>query len=156
MIERVRRKSRGDLERACESFTAALRALDDPSLLRADQLFSNSMRRAYRWDVWAAASVIHGGCSDDAFWDFRAGLIALGRTRYESALAEPDTLAAIPDVETRTLFEGFQYCPEQVIEEREIVTRKSAGHQTKKPAGRAWKDDSELAARLPRLTKRFG
>jgi hypothetical protein len=105
--------------------------------------------------VWGAAYIIHGGCSDDAFWDFRAGLIALGRTRYESALARPDTLAAIPDVVTRTLFEGFQYCPGQVIAEREIVT-KPARHQTGKPAGRTWKDDADLAARFPRLWKRFG
>jgi hypothetical protein len=155
VIERVRRQSRGDLERACQSFKGALRALDDTSLLKAAQLFGGAMRRAYRWDVWGAAYVIHGGCSDDAFWDFRAGLIALGRTRYERALVEPDTLAAIPDVTTRTLFEGFQYCPEQVIKEREIVP-KPARHQTRKPAGRAWKDDAELAARFPRLWKRFG
>ena len=55
----------------------------------------------------------------------------------------------------RTLFEGFQYCPGQIIEEREIVTKPSR-HQTSKPAGRAWKDDADLAARFPRLWKRFG
>ncbi|WP_327411592.1 DUF4240 domain-containing protein [Streptomyces sp. NBC_01233] len=28
----------------------------------------------YRWDVWAAAYLIGGGCSDDSFIDFRAGV----------------------------------------------------------------------------------
>ena len=32
----------------------------------------------YRWDMWAAAYLIGGGCSDDGFIDFRAGLIAQG------------------------------------------------------------------------------
>lgn len=155
MIERVRRKSRGELERACDAFKEALRTLDDASLFAAARLFGKAMRRAYRWDVWGAAYVIHGGCSDDAFWDFRAGLIALGRARYEAALAEPDSLAAIRDVETLTLFEGFQYCPGRVIEERELVT-KPAPRKASKPAGRAWKDDAALAARFPRLSKRFG
>lgn len=28
-------------------------------------------RRAYRWDLWAAAHLALGGCSDDSFEDFR-------------------------------------------------------------------------------------
>ncbi|WP_406482280.1 DUF4240 domain-containing protein [Streptomyces sp. NBC_01615] len=52
-----------------------------------------------RWDVWAAASLIGGGCSDDRFMDFKAGLIALGRTWYERAVRCPDDLAEHPDVQ---------------------------------------------------------
>lgn len=52
----------------------------------------------YRWDVWAAAYLIGGGCSDDSFIDFRAGLIAQGRHWYEKAAASPDSLADHPDV----------------------------------------------------------
>ncbi|MEV7233888.1 DUF4240 domain-containing protein [Streptomyces sp. NPDC051020] len=52
----------------------------------------------YRWDVWAAAYLIGGGCSDDSFMDFRAGLIALGRDWYERAAACPDSLAEHPAV----------------------------------------------------------
>src|SRR5262245_31826692 len=33
------------------------------------------------------------GCGDDTFSDFRGWLIALGQSRFESALDEPDTLA---------------------------------------------------------------
>jgi hypothetical protein len=51
VIERVRRQSRGDLERACDSFKVGLRALDDTSLLKAAQLFARAMRRAYRWNA---------------------------------------------------------------------------------------------------------
>lgn len=50
----------------------------------------------YRWDVWAAAYLIGGGCSDDSFMDFRAGVIALGREWYERVLASPDALADHP------------------------------------------------------------
>lgn len=52
----------------------------------------------YRWDVWAAAYLIGGGCSDDSFIDFRAGVIALGREWYQRVAAAPDSLAAHPDV----------------------------------------------------------
>ncbi|MFE6038244.1 DUF4240 domain-containing protein [Streptomyces sp. NPDC056452] len=37
-----------------------------------------------------------GGCSDDSFTDFRAGLIGLGREWYERAAACPDVLAEHP------------------------------------------------------------
>ncbi|MFH9089201.1 DUF4240 domain-containing protein [Streptomyces sp. NPDC017673] len=51
-----------------------------------------------RWDVWAAAYLIGGGCSDDRFMDFKAGLIALGRSWYERVALCPDALAEHPDV----------------------------------------------------------
>jgi hypothetical protein len=43
----------------------------------------------YRWDVWAAAYLIGGGCSDDSFTDFRAGVIALGGTGSSGSLSIP-------------------------------------------------------------------
>jgi hypothetical protein len=52
----------------------------------------------YRWDMWAAAYLIGGGCSDDGFIDFRAGLIAQGLDWYEKAAASPDSLAGHPTV----------------------------------------------------------
>ncbi|GEC07548.1 hypothetical protein SSP24_52030 [Streptomyces spinoverrucosus] len=52
----------------------------------------------YRWDVWAAAYLIGGGCSDDSFVDFRAGVIALGRDWYERTALDPDSLAGHPTV----------------------------------------------------------
>ncbi|MER6677437.1 DUF4240 domain-containing protein [Streptomyces sp. NPDC000983] len=51
----------------------------------------------YRWDVWAAAYLIGGGCSDDSFMDFRAGVIASGRRWYERVAADPDSLAEHPE-----------------------------------------------------------
>ena len=50
----------------------------------------------YRWDVWAAAYLIGGGCSDDSFLDFGAGVIALGRDWYARVLASPHALADHP------------------------------------------------------------
>ncbi|MFH8443276.1 DUF4240 domain-containing protein [Streptomyces sp. NPDC018026] len=47
----------------------------------------------YRWDVWAAAYLIGGGCPDDRFSDFTAGLVALGRDWYEQTATCPDALA---------------------------------------------------------------
>jgi Protein of unknown function (DUF4240) len=51
--------------------------------------------RAGRADLWGAAFILNGGCSDDGFNDFRGWLIAQGRTVYEAALENPDSLADI-------------------------------------------------------------
>jgi hypothetical protein len=41
--------------------------------------YDNLIRKAYRTDLWAAASLIGGGCSDDGFWDFRSWLVSRGK-----------------------------------------------------------------------------
>ena len=55
--------------------------------------------RADRWSLWAAAARILGGfCSDDGFEDFRHWLIGRGRTVFEQAVADPDSLADAPEI----------------------------------------------------------
>ncbi|MFI1225086.1 MULTISPECIES: DUF4240 domain-containing protein [unclassified Streptomyces] len=53
---------------------------------------------AYRWPLWNAAYLIEGGCGDDGFMDFRDGLVLLGREVFTRAVADPDSLAALPVV----------------------------------------------------------
>ena len=42
------------------------------------------------------ALIEHGFLGDASFDDFRAGLVALGRSTFEAAIAAPDTLASHP------------------------------------------------------------
>jgi len=154
IIDHVREVSGGDLVRACSAFRQLLDELDDTSLIRAVSEFRDAMRRAYDYNLWGAAYLIHGGCGDDAFWDFRAGVIALGRNVYESALADPDSLSEITDIEERTLFEGFQYVPTKVLEDRGLSIA-DPGHNAGPPKGENWSDEAELERRYPRLAARF-
>lgn len=72
--------------------------LDRQDLLACHERFDQVHAAVYRWDLWAAACLIGGGCSDDSFIDFRAGLIAQGRQWYQEAAASPDSLADHPAV----------------------------------------------------------
>jgi hypothetical protein len=59
--------------------------------------FEDLRALADRDDIANAAILIeHGLLGDDSFEDFRAGLVALGRSAYERTLADPDSLAAHP------------------------------------------------------------
>ena len=62
-----------------------------------DNLFEDIRASAESQDIVNAAVLIeHGFLGDDSFDDFRAGLVALGRSTFERALANPDTLADHP------------------------------------------------------------
>src|SRR6185436_3466902 len=48
------------------------------------------LAESYRWDLWAVAYIVNGGCSDDGFDYFRGWLIAQGRAYFEATLREPE------------------------------------------------------------------
>jgi Protein of unknown function (DUF4240) len=87
------------------ALTDCLKRLPEPELLDYQIRFDDLHVRLYRWDVWAAAYLIGGGCSDDSFIDFRYGIIAQGRDWYERTPASPDNLGGHPDVrDGRSIF----------------------------------------------------
>jgi hypothetical protein len=114
----------------------------------------------YDWRIWAAAYVLLGGCSDDAFFDFRCWVISMGRRAYEAALENPDSLVvpARDGTVEALVFEGFLDVPDNAY--RAITGRKFPANtfplHPKVPRGRRWVGDSELASKLPRLTSMFG
>ncbi len=68
-------------------------------------------------DLWGAAYLVNGGCSDDGFHDFRAWLVGRGRHVYESALKNPDTLVDVLDGEPVSGF-GLDVAAARVYEEK--------------------------------------
>jgi hypothetical protein len=54
--------------------------------------FYTFMDKAYRRDLKAAAYVVMSGCSDDCFMDFRKWLVTRGKSVYQAALENPDSL----------------------------------------------------------------
>jgi hypothetical protein len=62
-----------------------------------ENLFEDLRSLAETDDMANAAVLIeHGFLGDDSFDDFRAGLVALGRSTFEAAVANPDSLATHP------------------------------------------------------------
>lgn len=81
-----------------EALVKQLAERPQQEILEYAERFDELHDALYRWDVWAAAYLIGGGCSDDSFMDFRAGVIALGCQWYQRVAADPDSLAAHPYV----------------------------------------------------------
>jgi hypothetical protein len=81
-----------------EALAGQLAARSPEQILDYQERYDQVHSALYKWDVWATAYLIGGGCSDDGFIDFRAGLIAQGRDWYEKVAACPDSLADHPVV----------------------------------------------------------
>lgn len=81
-----------------QALTDLLATRTRQEILQYQERFDEVHLAVYRWDLWAAAYLIGGGCSDDSFIDFRAGLITQGRDWYDKAAATPDSLAGHPAV----------------------------------------------------------
>lgn len=74
--------------------------------LRTDKLLYDS----YRSELWCAAYIINGGCSDDGFEYFRNWMISRGKETYYQALDNPDTLIDVLSEDMDELeFESFWY-----------------------------------------------
>jgi hypothetical protein len=155
IVEKVHRDSRGDMDKKCELLEAELRRLTLDELRSFRRHFDECEDRAYTWELWAAAYIIGGGCSDDAFLDFRATLISMGRQTFESALADPQSLADIDyDAETAH-YEGYQYVPATVEEELgDGETSPRYSPAPAEPSGKTW-DEDKVAAHYPKLAEKY-
>lgn len=102
LIEAAKAASGGDCTRQAAQLVAALRQRSPDDILAYHRVELELMAESYRWDLWGAAYLINGGCSDDGFDYFRGWLLTQGRATWEAAVADPDSLAAHPQVRTRS------------------------------------------------------
>ncbi len=133
-----------------------LACLPPAEIVQFDRMFRELHAKAYTWNLWAAAFIIEGGCSDDGFMDFRSGLIGLGRDAYVDAVRDPATLASQP---TR----GVDFSQEELAYAAANAYRRLTGsdipdsgvEQPSEPAGEPW-DEDRVAEKYPDLASKFG
>ncbi|WP_316528190.1 DUF4240 domain-containing protein [Kitasatospora brasiliensis] len=85
----------GDVARRAAALLA-LRPVEE--IIATEQTIWKLLADSRRAPLWGAAYLINGGCSDDGFDYFRGWLITQGRATFESVIADPDRLAALPAV----------------------------------------------------------
>src|SRR5215471_8070606 len=102
LIQQTKRASHGEIAQQMEFLTQRLEQLSADDIIAFEQLLIQFMDESYRADLWGAAYLINGGCSDDGFDYFRGWLVAQGRREWEAALAHPDSLAEHPEVRAKT------------------------------------------------------
>ncbi|MFE4371700.1 DUF4240 domain-containing protein [Streptomyces sp. NPDC056835] len=138
--------------------------------------------QGFSWDLWGAAERIFGGwCSDDSFCYFRLWAVGLGRTTFEQAVRNPDTLAEAPEV--RRLvgrprgswdddwpeWEELDYVAAEAHEQvtgvsdeyeafyTAVDARQSGDEVVRDPLGERWdvRGEVEATRKLPQLSSKF-
>jgi hypothetical protein len=156
LIEEAKAERTPALSNQAEILTAKLEALSPAEIVQFDEIFEKLHAQAYRWDLWAAAFIIEGGCSDDGFADFRAGLIGLGKQVYEDAIRDPASLVRQPT-------KGVDFSDESMLHAAKEAYTSLTGEempdhdlqQPEEPIGEPWDEDT-VGEKYPELAAKFG
>ena len=157
LIELVRTEHPDSQEDQCAYLAEIFADLDPADCISAGVWFDRAMVTAFHWPLWGAAFVIGGGCSDDAFTDFRAALILKGRSIYDTALRDPDRLAELNLSHGEWFFEGFQYVVHEAMDgalDEDPDAGQPSPELPEEPTGLEW-TELELPTLLPRLTAKY-
>ncbi|MEO8301058.1 MAG: DUF4240 domain-containing protein, partial [Rhizomicrobium sp.] len=117
IIESAKQAAGSDTEARVDALRSVLGKLTPADLQAFQNHYDQQIQAAYRWDLWAAAYIINGGCSDDGFRYFRDWLISEGRPVFEAALKDPDSLADLRRVDPAEL-ESFGYVVVELYEQK--------------------------------------
>jgi hypothetical protein len=152
-----------------ERLAKRLSKLPVEEILDFDHWWDVAMAESYRWNLWGAAYLINGGCSDDGFDYFRGWLILQGRDVFEAAVKHPDSLCDVVEPDEEYESEGRPAWDAWFLATG--TKQDDAGYNTllaalkkrhsKKPKdrgmGRSWDfdDDAQMRKRLPRLAAMY-
>ena len=156
-IQESKESSASKPETQHEKLTAILKTMNKDELLGFARNWYQCHQNAYRWDLWAVAYMVDGGCSDDSFMDFRSWLIGQGKEVYEAIMKDPNAIVNIPDSEL-FFYEELGYVANEVYKEvtgEELPSFEEMGVAlTNDPIGEEW-DEDELEELYPEVCKRF-
>ncbi len=155
IIDRCHEASPDDMDRKGELIKGEIGRLSREQALAFWNHFEAAQAQSYDWQLWGAAYVVHGGCGDDTFDDFRASLISRGRRAFKAALGNPDSLAEEPFDESLWFYEGFQYDVAEAVEAKLGQPLPRSGYVNSPPSGKEW-DESAVYGLYPNLARKFG
>jgi hypothetical protein len=151
-----------DAEDQAGALEAALAECSSEQILDFAQHLQRLLAVAYAWDLWDVAYLMKGGASDDSFLYFRGWLIGRGREVFESAVADPESLAdrVAPDDWSSFEDEALLYASEKAF--RRVTgddwaydaDSRTAPCEAAEPSGERW-EESEISHRFPTVAARF-
>ena len=119
LLETAHRRG-NDWEEQLEWLVGKLAKKPVHEIIGFDFHFTQQYSKSCTSDLWAAAFIVMGGCSDDSFDYFRAWLLFFGKEPYEQALNNPESiLPYLEEMEEDVPeFEDFLYCASLAFEEK--------------------------------------
>jgi hypothetical protein len=154
LIALSKQESDGDPGRQLGRLQQMLERQPESEIVDFDRLLHQQMIKSYTRDLWAAAYIINGGCSDDDFDCFRAWLIAQGGETFHEVLQNPETLADLG--EANEALKPLLQVAGKAFHARTTTELDSASPTPADLAGDQWRDDEKtLQKKFPRLFEKF-
>lgn len=155
IVEAARVAAGGDLDARVEALAQQLEPLPPAALQAFQARYDEKIQRSYRWDLWGAAYLMNGGCSDDGFRYFRDWLVSEGEATFERALSDPDSLAELSHDMDYYELEPYGYVALEVFESKgDDELQRDFSTDMSRPQGEPWKEE-DLPKLLPRLAARY-
>ncbi|MGJ8594119.1 MAG: DUF4240 domain-containing protein [Aquaticitalea sp.] len=158
IIKSTKSNSSRSYERQQTELNKELSKLTAIEILEFDNKFRTLRGQAYTWDLWAAAYIMNGGCSDDCFSDFRGWLIGQGKDIFENAMQNAESLVELKHDMDNDDWEGLSYVA------REVYEKKTGGQdmpngisENFEIIGEEWEEDDDvLKVKYPKLHEKWG
>lgn len=148
--------SSGDYEKQQTELEKELLKLTAIEILEFDNKFRTLRGDVYNWNFWAAAYIINGGCSDDCFSYFRGWLIGQGKSIFENAVLNIETLSELKETNDGD-WEGLSYIPTDVYEKKTGNYMPNGIRENFEITGEEWNEEGDdLKNKFPKLWAKFG
>lgn len=154
IVKKVKDKAGNNWEDRPEFLNEVLMKRTPEEIIQFKKDYDEKLLESYQWNLWGAAYLINGGCSDDSFDYFRDFLISEGQEVFESALSNPESLVELNNIEDMEL-EEYQYAIDEAYEELtdDDIPELDIDWPSE-PKGTAWSEEN-LEAMFPRLAKKY-
>lgn len=152
--------SGGSAEDQATALEEILAQLPPAQIASFEESFTSKKRDLYTWELWGAAYVVNGGCSDDCFDYFRNWVVGQGRDYYEAARQNPRSLdsSRLSSMVDSFDAEMLSYAGEDAYQRssggRSLYVDYEMGLSTTpdgEPSGTPW-DEEEVDSLYPELT----
>jgi hypothetical protein len=168
--EHIRKTKRRDPDAQVEKLDKRLAKLPPEEIIDFLHWWDTMMREAYQYNLWGAAYLINGGCSDDGFEYFCNWLVLQGRDVFQAAVSNPDSLADVVDPDSGDIEGGgtpgtdawFAVTKRQpntagyrALRAAEVARHGARGEMPDLGADWDFDDDDEMKKRYPRLFKMY-
>ncbi|MDN3657896.1 DUF4240 domain-containing protein [Ferruginibacter paludis] len=157
IIQTTKDKSGGDYEQQQKALADELGKLTAGDIILFDNRFRYLRGRANTWELWGAIYIIHGGCSDDSFNDFREWVIGQGKAFYYKTIQDPESLVEVnTDKIEEVDWEGLGYVASTVFQEMTGQDIPSAFEEHQGTTGKEWTEESDdLKLMFPELYAKY-
>lgn len=155
LIDDARAAAGDDDEVFLEKLSERIAPLAEKQLLSVAEFIEDRVEEANAWDLWGAAYVLNGGCSDDGFLYFRRWLVAQGRHRYEAAVKQPESIADWASADSPHELEELTFVVADAYAAasgKNLFDVMGARDQSAEPVGTPF-DEASVVMRYPRLRR---